>query len=192
MLKIKIYDDYNLYKKHTFEFNEGITCLIGKNGAGKSTLLKMIREELGSKNVFYYNNEDSEKNSMSRFSFHGDVEKIVRNFNSSEGQNIRNNFEDIIPNIGNYVRKCIKNTCKNVIILLDGLDSGISLDYIAMLKKELFTLIINDCKKNNIYPYIILSANNYELCNGEDCIRVSDASHFKFNNYEEFRKIYLK
>ena len=44
MLEVKIYDDYNLYKKHTFEFNEGITCLIGKNGAGKSTLLKMIQE----------------------------------------------------------------------------------------------------------------------------------------------------
>ena len=61
-----------------------------------------------------------------------------------------------------------------------------------MLKKELFPLIIEDCKKNNIEVYLILSANNYELCNGENCIRVSDAKHFKFKNYDEFRKIYLK
>ena len=43
MLKVKVDDWYNLYKKHTFEFNEGITCLIGKNGSGKSTLLKEIK-----------------------------------------------------------------------------------------------------------------------------------------------------
>ena len=81
---------------------------------------------------------------------------------------------------------------KQAIILIDGLDSGISLDYIIMLKKKLFPLIIEDCKKNNIEPYIILSANNYELCNNEDCIRVSDAKHFKFKDYNDFRKIYIK
>lgn len=191
MLKIKIYDYYNLYKKHTFEFNPGITCLIGKNGTGKSTLLKEIKEKLKNK-IFYYSNEDSEKNAMSRFSFYGDMEKFSRNFISSEGQNIRNNFEDIIPKIGRYIRKCITKNEKQAIILLDGLDSGISLDYIIYIKKELFTLIIEDCKKNNIEPYIILSTNNYELCNNEDCIRVSDAKHFKFKDYNDFRKIYIK
>lgn len=190
MLKIKVYDDYNLYKKHTFEFNEGITCLIGKNGAGKSTLLKVINDLID--NCYFYNNEDSEKNAMSKFGYLGNIEKLCRNFTSSEGQNIRNNFEDIIPNIGQYVRNCIKNKQNKIIILLDGLDSGISLDYIITLKKELFSLIIEDSKNNNLEPYIILSANNYELCNGEDCIRVSDAKHFKFKDYNEFRKIYTR
>lgn len=184
MLKIKVYDDYNLYKKHTFEFNEGITCLIGKNGAGKSTLLKVINDLID--NCYFYNNEDSEKNAI------WNIQKLCRNFTSSEGQNIRNNFEDIVPNIGQYVRNCIKNKQNKIIILLDDLDSGISLDYIITLKKELFSLIIEDSKNNNLEPYIILSANNYELCNGEDCIRVSDAKHFKFKDYNEFRKIYIR
>lgn len=119
-------------------------------------------------------------------------DKLARNYQSSEGQNIRNNFEDDIVNIGKYVRKCKENGYKNAIILLDGLDSGISIDYINILKKDLFSMIIEDCIQSNINPYIIISANNYEFCNGEDCIRVSDAKHFKFDSYEDFRKIYIK
>ena len=192
MLKIKIYDDYNLYKKHTFEFNEGITCLIGKNGAGKSTLLKIIQEILKPKNCFYYDNEYSEKHAMDKFSFYGDMENLFRNFGSSEGQNIRNNFSDVVGGIRQYISR-IKNKNKSqVIILLDGLDSGISLDYVIELKKDLFPLIFQDCKDNNLECYILIAANNYEFCNGEDCVRVSDAKHFKFKDYNDFRKIYLR
>ena len=39
-MNIKIYDDYNLFKKHTFEFNEGLTCLIGKNYLASYTSLR--------------------------------------------------------------------------------------------------------------------------------------------------------
>ena len=192
MLKIKVDDNYNLYRKHTFEFNEGLTCLIGKNGSGKSTLLKEIRDTLKQKNVFYYDNKYSEQNAKSSFGFYGEFEKLARNMVSSEGQNIRNNFEDSIYNIGQYIKKCKDKGISQAVILLDGLDSGISLDYVVLLKKDLFSLIVEDCKKDNIEPYIIISANNYEFCNNEDCVKVSDGKHFRFNNYDEFRKIYLE
>lgn len=192
MLKVKIYDEFNLYRKHTFEFNEGLTCLIGKNGAGKSTLLKMINEYTNAGECYYYNNETAEQSNKGKFVFNGDMTRLARSMAASEGQNIRYNFEDIISDIGDYVRRRAKKKEKTAIILIDGLDSGISLDYIIMLKKELFSLIIEDCRKSNLEPYIILSANNYELCNGEDCIRVSDAKHFRFKDYNEFRKIYTR
>lgn len=192
MLKVKINDDYNLYKKHTFEFNEGITCLIGRNGAGKSTLLNELKYILLEKNVFYYENEEKEKFAMDSFLYSGNINSLVRNYASSEGQNIQNNFCDVIPQIGAYVKRCIDKNKENVIILLDGLDSGISLDWVVEIKNKLFQLVIEDCKKHNLKCYIILSANNYEFCNGEDCITVSDAKHFKFKNYDDFRKIYIK
>lgn len=192
MLQIKIYDDYNLYKKHTFEFNTGLTCLIGKNGSGKTTLLHMLNEILGEDNCFYYSNEHSEREASGRLLFHGQLEQLSRNLCSSEGQNIRNNFGDIVGSIRQYIFKTKSNNKKQVIILLDGLDSGISLDYVIELKKDLFPLILQDCKENNLECYILLSANNYEFCNGEDCVRVSDAKHFKFNDYDDFRKIYLR
>ena len=192
MLTVKIYDDYNLYKKHTFTFEEGITCLIGKNGSGKSTLLKMINEVLEPENCFYYDNEDSEQNAKSNFAFNGDYTNLFRNMASSEGQNIRNNFNDICSNIRPYIFKIKQANKKQVVLLLDGLDSGISLDYIVGIKKDLFPLILQDCKANDLECYIIIAANTYEFCNGENCIRVSDAKSFKFENYEEFRKFYLR
>ena len=137
MLKVKIYDDYNLYRKHTFEFNEGLTCLIGKNGSGKSTLLKMINDYTNVGECYYYNNEIAEQSNKGKFVYDGDMTRLARSMAASEGQNIRYNFEDIISDIGNYVRKRAKKKEKIAIILIDGLDSGISLDYIIMLKKEL-------------------------------------------------------
>ena len=194
MLTVKIFDEYNLYRKHTFEFNEGITCLVGRNGSGKSTLLKEIKEKLqeDGQKVAYYDNEYSEKNNTSKFSFTGDYDKLARSMFASEGQNIRYNFEDYIPELGNYMRKRIKHKSDKCVVLLDGLDSGISLDYIVMLKKDLFPLILKDCADNNVKCYIIIAANNYELCNGEDCILVSTAKHIKFDSYDDFRKIYVK
>ena len=67
MFKIKVYDDFNLFKKHTFEFNEGLTCLIGKNGSGKSTLLRTINDI--ENDCFYYDNEKSERHAMDTFTF---------------------------------------------------------------------------------------------------------------------------
>ncbi len=190
-LDVKVDDWYKLHNTTMFYFNQGLTCLIGKNGAGKSTLLAEMKEALGEKNIFFYDNEESERNALSRFNFYGEMDKMFRNIGSSEGQNIRNNFEDSVSLIGNYVRECIENK-KRVIIMLDGLDSGISIDYIKTLKEDLFSLILNDCDRNNTECYIILSANNYEFCENQDCINVSTGEHIRFKDYSEFRDFYLK
>ena len=194
MRDIKVFDDYNLFKKHTFSFEEGYTCLVGKNGSGKSTLLKEIREVLDKKssNIFYYANEDSEKRGLQPFLDDSDMHRLIRNFQSSEGQNIYNNFSDITPEMGAFIRRNIKNKSEEVFILLDGLDSGLSIDNIYELKNFFINTVVKDCIKENIKPYLIISANNFEFCKDADCIRVSDAKHFKPKTYEEFRKMYIK
>ena len=192
-LKIKVYDDFDLYKKHIFEFNEGLTCLIGKNGSGKSTLLKEIHDVYDKKDtIYYYINEHSEKFAMQGFLENGDTRRLVRNFQSSEGQNIFNNFSDVAPKIGDFVRRNIKNKSEEILILLDGLDSGLSINYIYELKDLFINVITKDCLKHNVKPYIIISANNFEFCKDVDCIRVSDGKHFTFNTYDNFRKIFIK
>lgn len=192
-LEVKISDWYGLHKVKTFSFNQGVTCLIGKNGAGKSTLLHELKEALGEKNIFYYDNDDSERNALSKFSFYGDLDKMCRNMGSSEGQNIRNNFEDAVPRLGGYVRKRLedKNGKQQIIILLDGLDSGISIDYIKTLKEDLFDLVLEDCNKSGLECYIILAANNFEFCEGQDCVDVSTGKHMRFEDYYKFREFYL-
>ena len=192
-MKIKIYDDFNLFKKHTFEFNEGLTCLIGKNGSGKSTLLKEIHDVYDKKDtIYYYTNEHPEKFAMQGFLESGDTRRLVRNFQSSEGQNIYNNFSDVVPKIGDFVRRNINNKSDKIVLLLDGLDSGLSINYIYELKDLFINIISKDCIKNNVKPYIIISANNFEFCKDVDCIRVSDGKHFTFSTYDDFRKIFIK
>lgn len=193
MKSIKIYDDYNIFKKHTFDFNEGLTCLIGKNGAGKTTLLKEINDVYENRTqIYYYRNEISEKTAMQDFLESGQVNYLIRNFQSSEGQNIMNNFSDIVPRIGDFVRRNIKNKSNEILILLDGLDSGLSIDNIKELKDLFINTITKDCLKHNVKPYIIISANNYEFCRLTDCINVKTGKHIIFNTYDEFRNFYIK
>lgn len=65
-MEITVEDWFKLYKKHTFEFKPGLTCLIGKNGSGKTTLLLEMKEWFNSKKIeyYYYQNEESEKFNM--------------------------------------------------------------------------------------------------------------------------------
>lgn len=51
-------EDSILYENPKFEFNTGVTVLIGRNGAGKSTLLDGIKTHCNNKKIpcFHYDN----------------------------------------------------------------------------------------------------------------------------------------
>ncbi len=191
--RIKVYDEYNLFRKHTFEFNPGITVLIGRNGSGKTTLLGEIKDYLknNSKPVFEYRNEDYEGKSRSEFVFYGKIDLLAQSMTNSEGQEIMFNFGNHVGKLGDFVRKHILRKSKEIFILLDGLDSGLSINSIDELIDLFENTIIKDCKKNNIDAYIIISANTFEFVRNQDCIFVSNASHMKFENYDDYREFIL-
>lgn len=184
--------DY-IYNKATFTFEPGVTVLVGCNGSGKTTLLKHIENKVkNDKNsilVKYNNLHDGGSNAISKAGFYGDMSLMATLVNSSEGESIMTNLNTIAAQIGRAVREN-KDNNKDLFILLDAIDSGFSVDNILDLKEYLFETILKDCnEKRDVY--IICSANEYELCNGEKCFDVQNAKYMEFKNYEEYREFIL-
>lgn len=191
--RIKVYDEYNLFKKHTFEFNPGVTVLIGRNGSGKTTLIDEMYDVLKAEGeyVYKYKNEDYEGKTSSGYIYSGNFGMLARSMSNSEGQEISFNLENNIGRIGKYVSDSVKKGCKEIFILFDGLDSGLSIDGIDELIELFYDTMIEDSRNNGVDMYIIVSANTYEFVRNQDCIFVSNASHVKFDSYDKYRRFIL-
>lgn len=193
--RIKIIQDYyegtKLYKKRSVEFQPGLTVLVGCNGAGKTTLLKQIKSGLKKENIPFLdfdNLHDGGSNSRSRAAFYGDLTFVAQGMYSSEGENIVLNMQRFAGSIGKFLRD---NTDKDEVwILLDAIDSGLSIDAVEDLKEGLFKTIFSYFSDKEIY--IICSANEYELARGEMCFDVVNCKYVPIKSYEKFRSVILK
>ena len=74
--------------------------------------------------------------------------------------------------------------------MLDAVDSGLSVDNIIDLKEGLFKPIIESDKSNEIF--IVISANEYEMANGEQCFDVYNGKYITFKNYEDYRSMIIQ
>ena len=93
------------------------------------------------------------------------------------------NYGETLKRMGAFMRRSLKEKPSEVYILLDALDSGLSIDNIRDVRSVL-DLILEDCK--NVALYIIVAANSYEMIKGADCIAVSTGTHKKFTDYEAY------
>ena len=76
-------------------------------------------------------------------------------------------------------------------ILLDAIDSGLSVDNIVDIKEYLFKTILEDAG-DQVVVRIIISANEYEICRNEQCMDVHTGKYRTFKGYESYRKFILK
>lgn len=76
-------------------------------------------------------------------------------------------------------------------ILLDAVDSGLSVDNIIDLKEQLFKTILEEYNFGNEI-YILISANEYEMARDEQCFDVYNGKYITFKDYEEYRKFILE
>lgn len=183
-MNISIEDWYDILKKDYYtKIDPGYTCIVGPNGAGKTTMINQIKEQLRENKeyeVIYYNQlKDGGQEIVSKRIFSGNATAAATAMCSSEGQKIIISLEDFFASIGNAVRK---NSSKTVVVLIDGVDSGLSIDNIRMIL-DAFKLIQED---TNNRIYIIVSTNAYEFAKDEDCIDPRTGEHLKFGTYEEY------
>lgn len=214
--KFKLVSDYheegvNLYKKKTITLKQGVTVLVGCNGIGKTTLLRQLKDSLKKENIPYIefdNLKDGGSSARSQACYMGNFNFLSEAMCSSEGENIVMNISQLASRLGNFVKTGEDRSNRNRFaeifskeenreelsnerwILLDAVDSGLSVDNIVNLKEQLFATILEHNFGTEIY--IVISANEYELARNEQCFDVYNGKYVKFKDYEEYRDFILE
>ena len=166
--------------------------ILGPSGSGKTTFLNLIENDLQNDSdaaVLHYDNlhEGGEK-AKGDAGLRDDFSLLATLVQSSEGEQIVMNLGTTARKIGLFVHKNASNH-KEIWVLLDAIDSGLSVDNIENVKTNLFATIIRDFEKiESCEVYIIVSANSYEFCRSSNCFDVRSGEYIQFKDYEDYRK----
>lgn len=184
------YSDYNnIFKNNTLEVNTGITVLVGCNGIGKTTLLHQIKENLKDNDIpvcSYNFFEDDEKKMRQKYLANGETRKLANFVTSSEGERITYIACDLFYKIGRMINE--NPNSKEYWVLVDAIDSGLSIDGIIEVKESIGTVLEENKDKD---MYFLISTNSYELARKEKCLMVENGKYTRFFSYEDYRNYIL-
>lgn len=177
-----------IFNNPNITIKPGYTPLVGCNGSGKTTLLLHIESKLHQLDIPHirFNNlSDGGNNAMDEaLNFTRDLKLLATLATSSEGENIMTNIGKFAEKVGNF---CAENQFKDEVwILIDAMDSGLSIDN-AIELKHFFDLVIETNKK----VYIVAAINTYEFARGEECFDVYNGEYITFNDYEDYRNFVI-
>lgn len=210
---------WSLTKPKEIFIKSGLTVLVGCNGAGKTTLLNNIEEQLKREKVpcYSYNNlHEGGSNSIGSALFNENTSLAAFLMTASEGEQIQENFGTMLENVREFMQTGKINTKENRILnafqslldskenedngselinerwlLLDAIDSGLSVDAVVSVV-DVLNLILDDAKRIGRKLFIVITANEYELCRGNKCFDVNSGQYIEFKDYEDYRKFILK
>ena len=204
------YIEGTLYKanKLTLQAND-VYCLVGCNGIGKSTVLyQMIHDNDNSLKETAYDLKDDynafsnlfnskKKNEYDEFYIlinkntklcikddDSILHNLFGNFMSTGEQNVHNILPNL-PNIIESLNKLEKLENKELYVMIDDLDVGVSIDVLIELAKIIDKLELK-LKKLNINYYIVITANSYELARRFKCIDVINMKEISFKDYDDY------
>lgn len=200
-------DCRNVYKHTVIELNPGVTVLIGCNGSGKTTLLNEVDTYCKSSHipVLLYDNLDVSKNELNAAFYNDDLAYASDLMLSSEGESISVRLSHEAANIGYFVKQGAKKrsnlelafmemagrkledtpTITTRVLLFDAVDSGLSIDQVDDMKKYFFDVIVNTYTDD---LYILVTANEYEMCVGYPCFNVTEGKYVTINSYEDYKR----
>lgn len=212
-ITFKIYKDYmdtgNLYSKTEITLHEGLTVLVGCNGSGKTTLLNQINDNCKKLNIRclkFDNLHDGGSSSTSLLAFTQDFEGLAFNMMSSEGEQITVDFGRFSSKIAKAFRGTLKSDnpfveilgkkieyeSDKLVVLLDAIDSGLSIDNMVEVKELIKNTIFKEAEDFGYHLYVVAVSNAYELARNEDCFDLWSCSYIRFKDYEDYRKYVLK
>lgn len=212
----KPYGKEKIFLRKKIEIKPGVTVLVGCNGAGKTTLIQLIKEQLKQENVpcIRFNNlHEGGSNSRSEALYNNDIQLLASLTYCSEGECIATNLmnlskkltyfmehgktNDRFSKLNNLMKELITNgdeqesePVKERWVLLDAVDSGFSIDNIIDLKECLLKPLTELDFDGELY--IVISANSFEMANGEQCLDVYNGKYTTFSDYEDYKNFILK
>ena len=181
-----------LYAKRKVTIEPGVTVLVGCNGTGKTTLMRhYIMPQLEKAKIPYmkYDNlTDGGNNARQEALDRSEMRLLAMLGFSSEGEQIFTNIGTVARKMNRFVRE--NKETKEMWFLFDAIDSGLSIDNVQDVKEQLFQTVIETNPDADVY--IIVSANAYEMCRGEQCLDVRSGKYRQFKTYDAFRKFIEK
>ena len=191
-LVIKVEDWYGLHKPYTIKLDPGCTCLVGPNGAGKTTLIHQLSDHFKKDPnvvvISHDNYHEGGSSHVSKLFWEHRFEEGAAAFGASEGQKITLSFGDFASFIGSTIRSNRKKDCI-FLILLDAIDSGLSIDNMEEIK-SLFDLICQDAGK--LRTYIVYAANSYGMVEDAWCVDVQTGKGRRFTSYKDYAAFILE
>lgn len=204
------YIEGTLYKANKLNLQaNNVYCLVGCNGIGKSTVIQqMIHDNDKSLSKTAYDLKDDynafsnlfnskKKNEYNEFyiSINKDTKLNIKdddsilhnlfgNFMSTGEQNVHNILPNL-PNIIESLNKLENLENKELYVMIDDLDVGVSIDVLIELAKIIDKLELK-LKKLNINYYIVITANSYELARRFKCIDVINMKEISFKDYDDY------
>ena len=158
------------------------------------------------------NLHDGGANAKSEAALDDDWAFVVTSMCSSEGENINMNINNLSQKLKEFmITGRISNRftrladafsrfhgeeyqipeTKERWLLLDAIDSGFSIDNVVETK-DFFKMVIKDFANHGYDLYIVVSANEYELANGENCFDVMSGKYVQFKDYDDFKKFIMR
>lgn len=187
-MKLKLTNSLGILPKKSLTLDPGITVLIGCNGAGKTTLLQEIKERCSGKKTcrvaLFSQQASGGTHELARRVF-TDSLRAGAFLVMSEGERIYEVISNFAIEIGNIIRT-LDDKVKDVVLLFDAIDSGLSLDQIAFFKKFLLWFIKQDRKKDSRNYYVVTSANTFAMCRTMRSLDVTTFKTHLITDYDVF------
>lgn len=176
------------------EINPGFTTLVGPNGTGKTTFLKQIADACKENDypyVYYDNMSDGGSRSMQSALSSSKLHLLAELATESEGEGIYTNLCEFASTVGALCAK-YRASKSPIFVLMDGIDSGLSIDKIMVIRKFFIDYAIDlEHKHGNDNLFIICTANNYELARNSAQLSVCSAKYVHLNSYAKFSRFII-
>ena len=137
--------------------------------------------------ISYDSHADDHTNTMSSTLANKDLVQFSLRGESSEGQNNLYSMMDLFNNAQAIAKK--HQNLEQLIIFVDGLDSGLSVDMIDLIIRTLDVKMKQVEDKNpNLEVAMIFTTNNYEMVRDSIALDPITSEPIEYESYEDFRK----
>ena len=188
-IDIRISDVRGIHNGFNLKLKPGFTALVGPNGAGKTTLLVQLREYAQENKIKYWeysNLSDGGEMAMDRYLLMGNMRMLATAVCSSEGEKLVGNFANRLSEMGKKVKAALKSG-EPLVVLLDSIDSGISIDRAREIRDFLLSIENEEVLKSGGNIHIVMAVNHYEIAKSPvDCVNVRTGEHIVFKSYDEY------